>query len=142
MSHFTIVFALLCGLGTPEQDNNNPENPPVILVASSIDKAGQLSLVSYQTIYIGMQGYSYNHRSVQKVSLEGVKIFNAGGTELKIDSVRKLLADKETPILATPYGSPLPAFYRKLFADESLVFIFPKTAPSWKQIQDPGRPVN
>jgi hypothetical protein len=133
---------LLSGLGIPAQDNYNPENPPVILVASSINEVGELSLVSYQTIYIGMQGDSYNHRSLQKVSLKGVKIFNASGTELKIDSVRKLLADKETPILATSYGSPLPVFYKNLFAGESLVFIFPKAAPNWKKIQDPGRPVN
>lgn len=118
-----------------------PGNPPRVLLAGGIDADGSLELVSYRTIYIGFTGESYNSRSVRKVALLEVKIVRAGGEAIELGAARKLLAGKETPVLASSWGSPLPASYRSLFSGDAMLFIFPREAPAWQEIQDPSRPL-
>ena len=144
LARFTMFVASVSVLTTAvgQDRSGTPGNPPRILVASSIDEDGNLVLVSYRTIYIGFDGSSYNNRSLSKVSLKRVKIYTVSGKEVSTESARKLLARKETPILASSWGMPLPAFYRRLFTEEGLLFMFPQEAPVWKEIQDPSRPVN
>ncbi len=143
VTYFATAVALLSGMGTAaaQDPSTMPGNPPQILVASSIDADGNLELVNYRTIYIGFDGSSYNNRSLRKVPLKGVKIYSVSGKELSTESARNKLAEKENAILASSWGLPLPTFYRTLFSDEALIFVFPREAPRWKEIQDPGRPV-
>ena len=63
-----IALVLIAGADPPtdEGQDGTPGNPPHILIASSIDADGNLQLVTYKTIYIGFDGYSYNERSLQK----------------------------------------------------------------------------
>jgi hypothetical protein len=138
-----VILVLLAAIATAQAEDKlpTPGNPPRVLVARSIDAKGRLQLVTYRTIYIGFDGSSYNDRTVHSVPLDGVKIVTVGGDEIAIDAARKLLADKETPILGTSWGSPLPGFYRGVFAKGTLLFVFPKDAPAWPEIQDPTRPV-
>ncbi len=117
------------------------ENPPRILVASAIDRDGNLLLVNYRTIYIGFKGESYNNRSLSKVALKDVRILTVKGEELTIEAARKRIADRDTPILVSPYKSALASFYQGMFTPETLHFVFPAKAPVWKTIQDPGGPV-
>ncbi len=117
------------------------ENPPQILVAASVTETGNLVLVQYQTIYIGMKGYCYNHRSLREVSLEGVKIYTVRGEAVSIEMARDRIGGKDTPILCSAWRARLPDFYAGLFSPESLHFVFPKKSPEWKTIQDPGASV-
>ncbi|MCO8121123.1 hypothetical protein NHH03_05185 [Stieleria sp. TO1_6] len=117
------------------------ENPPQILVASSIDADEQLVLVSYHSIFIGFDGSSYNERLTQKVSLKAVKITSADGVQQSVDQARKTISENDTPILVTSYKKPLPKFYKTLFSPDTLHFAFPSKAPQWKPIQSPGAPV-
>ncbi len=117
-----------------------PENPPRILVASSIDADGNLVLVNYRTIFIGFKGDSYNSRSLAKVSLTDVRILTAKGDEVSIDSARKRISESDTPILVSSWKRPLPKFYETIFTPQTLHFVFPNKAPAWREIQDPGRP--
>lgn len=122
-------------------ESETPGNPPQILIASSIDKNGNLDVVSFKTIYIGFDGYSYNNKTVNKQTLRDVKIQTLAGAKISVDEARELLAGKETPILATSHDEPLSKFYQQLFAAKSLVFIFPDEAPLWKEIGEPDRPL-
>ena len=137
-----IVLALIIGANaaTAQDQSGTPGNPPRVLIASSIDADGNLQLVTYKTIYIGFDGYSYNQRSLHKVSLRGVRVRTVGGMDVSLDETRKLLDGKEAPILVSSWNEPLSKFYQGLFSGKSLLFIFPKDAPSWKPIQEPGRP--
>ncbi len=136
-----VALATVVVASAGQARSETPGNPPRILVASSIDSAGNLMLVSYRTIYIGFDGSSYNDRTLHRVALKNVKIHTVDGKEVSIESARKLLAEKETPILATSWSAPIPPFFRKLFTDKAMVFVFPQDAPSWREIQDPGRPL-
>jgi hypothetical protein len=132
----------LCGQGK----DGTPGNPPVVLVASEIDTDGALVLVQYKTIFIqptenGGGGPIYNERSLSKVALKGVKIYGGDGNEMTVEAARKVLGGKETPILASSQGQQLPAFYRKVFKDDILLFAFPREAPTWKAIEAPELPV-
>jgi hypothetical protein len=118
-----------------------PENPPQILIACSIDAEGNLVLVHYKTIFIGFTGESYNERYTTKVLLKDVQILTVDGTEMTIEAARKRIAERDTPILATSYKTAFPKFYAEMFAPATLHFIWPEQAPQWKQIQEPGRPV-
>jgi hypothetical protein len=118
-----------------------PENPPQILVVSSIDPDGNLTLVSYKTIYIGFTGESYNNRSLTKVTLRDVRILTVKGEELSIESARDRISGRDTPILVSSWKTPLSEFYKGMFTPETLHFVFPANAPVWKQVQEPGRPV-
>jgi hypothetical protein len=124
-----------------------PGNPPVVLIASEIDPNGALELVQYKTIFLHPAspnsggGPIYNERSLRKVSLEGVKICGGDGKEVTVETARKLLGGKETPILASSQGQQLPPFYRKVFKDEVLLFAFPQESPTWKTIEEPDVPV-
>lgn len=133
------VVLLLASIGYIEQNSQDttPDNPPRILLATSIDEAGNLELVSYQTIYIGFRGDSYNARSTHKYSLESVLIFDLAGNRITTDAARVRFGMGEAPILATSYGRKVDDHYRSLFNDETLVFVFPKKAPEWKEIEDP-----
>ncbi len=115
-----------------------PENPPQILVASSITENGKLVLVQYQSIFIGMKGASYNHRTLREVSLDDVKIYTVRGETLSLDMARDRLNGRDTPILCSSWRRDLPNFYVSLFSPESLHFVFPKRSPEWKTIEDPG----
>jgi hypothetical protein len=122
-----------------------PGNPPHILIASEIDNEGNLVLVSYHTDFAlpanpQTSGAAFNTRLLEKVPLKGVKIYDVTGKEVTVEAARKLLG-KDTPVLASPWGRPLPPFYRKVFRDEMLLFAFPREAPSWKEIQEPDHPV-
>jgi hypothetical protein len=124
----------------------SPGNPPAVLIASQIDRDGNLVLVQYKTIY--MQPASrksgvamWNERYLTKVPLKGVKINGGDGKEVTIEVARKLLGDKEAAILATSWGRQLPPFYRRVFKDDVLLFAFPREAPIWRAIQDPEAPV-
>ena len=114
------------------------ENPPQIMIAASITDNGKLVLVQYQTIYIGMQGACYNHRSLREVYLDDVKIYTVRGEELSIETARERLGNGDTPILCSSWRRGLPDFYAGLFTPEILHFVFPKKPPEWKTIQDPG----
>ena len=116
-------------------------NPPRILVATSIDDDGNLLLVNFKTIHIGFEGDSYNHRSETKIALQDVKIFNVKGEKMSIDAARKQINDKDTPILCSSWHATMPKFYAKMFAPETLHFLFPKQSPAWKEIEEPGRPI-
>lgn len=122
-------------------DRCPPENPPRILVASSVDESGRLVLVSYHSIFIGFQGYSYNERLTKPVSLQDVKIFTTKGEPKTIEFARKQIANRDTPIIATSYKEKLPKFYASMFSPETLVFAFPKRAPQWREIESPGAAV-
>jgi hypothetical protein len=139
---------LMLSLGTlfGQDKNGAPGNPPVVLIASEIDKDGALVLVQYKTIFIqptdkGGGGPIYNERSLSKAALKGVKIYGGDGNEMTVEAARKLLGGKETPILASSQGQQLPPFYRKMFKDDILLFAFPRAAPTWKAIEAPELPV-
>lgn len=118
-----------------------PENPPQILVASSIDSDGQLVLVSYHSIFIGFTGESYNERLTMRVSLEDVQILTVDGKTVALEEARKRISERDTPILVTSYKTQLPEFYVPMFAPETLLFVFASQAPQWKDIESPGAPV-
>jgi hypothetical protein len=138
-----IGLALIIGANaaTAQDRSATHGNPPRILIASSLDADGNLVLVTYKTIYIGFDGYSYNARSLHKVPLQDVRIRTVAGMDLSLDETRKLLEGKETPVLVSSWNEPLSKFWQKLFSDKSLLFIFPREAPLWKEIQEPNRPV-
>lgn len=118
-----------------------PYNPPQILVATAIDSEDNLLLVSYRTIYIGFTGESYNSRTVTKAALKDVAIVNVKGETISLDAARRRIGDRDTPVLCSSWGTPLPDFYASIFAVETLHFIFPEKSPVWKEIQEPGRPL-
>lgn len=123
-------------------DESSPAwNPPGILLVAGIDEHDRLVLVHYRSIYIGFDGYSYNNRSESRQSLEGARIVTVGGKELTIAEARQRLGQRESSILVTPYHTQVADTYRPLFRDDALCIQFPKRAPVWKEIQDPGRPV-
>lgn len=136
-----LVVTTGANVAAGQTENGTPGNPPRILIASSIDAEGNLQLVTYKTIYIGFEGYSYNEKILCNVPLQDVRIHTVSGTDVSLDEARKLLKGKETPILVSSWNERLSEFYQRLFSRESLLFIFPKEAPLWSQIQDPGRPV-
>ncbi|MEZ6120259.1 MAG: hypothetical protein R3C28_27315 [Pirellulaceae bacterium] len=79
------IFATVNPLALQAQDESPCiANPPRILLAARITDDDQLELVTYQTIYIGFDGSSYNHRSFEKISLRDVRITKLDGTELTI----------------------------------------------------------
>jgi hypothetical protein len=143
------VGLLVLSLGPLLAQNKDgaPGNPPVVLVASEIDSNGALVLVQYKTIFLHPAdpnsggGPIYNERSLRKVSLEGVKICGGDGKAMTVEAARKLLAGKETPILASSQGQQLPPFYRKVFKDDALLFAFPRESPTWKPTEEPDLPV-
>ena len=119
-----------------------PGNPPEVLIATQIDAEGNLVLVEYRTIFlqpaIGIGGGPiYNDRSLHPVSLKDVKIYDGPGKELSLEAARKRLGKKETAIVATSHEHTLPVFYRTLFKDDVLLFVFPRESPTWKTIQEP-----
>jgi len=116
-------------------------NPPQIVVAASIDGNENLLLVSYRTIYIGFQGESYNSRTVTKTALKDVSILNVKGERVSINAARERIGGRDTPVLCSSWKTPLPEFYASMFAPPTLHFIFPKQSPVWKEIQEPGRPI-
>lgn len=139
-----MILALgpLCGHGKA----GAPGNPPAVLIASGIDKDGALVLVSYRTIFIqptekGGGGPMYNERSVSTVALKGVKVYGGDGKEMTVEAARKRLGGKERPILASSWGHQLPPFYQQVFKEDVLLFVFPREAPTWKEIQSPEVPV-
>ena len=136
-----LAFLTVTSVAVGDDWRSEPSNPPRILVASSIDEHGNLELVSYRTIYIGFDGSSYNHRSTRRLSLKDVSIQDLDGNQLSVDQARERLGDRDVPILVMTYRQPLSDFFRKLFSHDALVFIFPREAPQWQPIQDPGRPV-
>lgn len=138
MSLGLFVFCLSQTLA--QEVRPTPGNPPRILIATSIDTEDRLELVSYKTIYIGMGGESYNDRNVTMVSLADVKIYTVGGKEISQETARQLLTGEETPVLFMSRKEPLSPFYQKLFQEQGLVFVFPREAPLWKEIQEPSRP--
>ena len=139
------LFVLFFGtsqLVLSEEGRSSPGNPPQVLLAESIDADGNLGVVSYRTIYIGFDGSSYNHRSVQDVTLNEVEIQTVGGTAVSLEKARDLLLkETETAILALDYGASLPDAYKVLFSNDALVFVFPKKSPRWNEIQDPEQSV-
>lgn len=148
--HFRNLFLLLVALVTGvnqlalQAQDMSPSiaNPPRILLAARITDDDQLELVTYQTIYIGFDGSSYNHRSLQKISLRDVRITKLDGTELTPNEARQQLATQlETPVLAIAWNQPLAEPFQKFFAKDVLLFKFPKQAPVWKEPQDPTRPL-
>jgi len=150
LRQFTVIVVsiLCCGLplqATAQEERvvseSPPENPPQILIASSIDADGHLVLVRYKTIFIGFSGESYNERSTTKALLKDVQIRTADGNEITLEAARERISEGDTPILVTSYKAKLPKFYAEIFAPSTLHFVFPKQAPEWKQIQEPGRPV-
>ncbi|MCA9198749.1 MAG: hypothetical protein KDA87_14470 [Planctomycetales bacterium] len=120
-------------------------NPPRILLATRITDDDQLELVTYQTIYIGFDGSSYNHRSLQKISLQDVRITKLDGTEwtewTPHEARQQLATQPETPVLALAWNQPLAKQFKTFFAKDVLLFTFPKQAPVWKEPQDPSRPL-
>ena len=148
-SSVVMVISVACCLfpcsATAQEDSSvrqcPPENPPRILVASSIDSDGQLVLVSYHSIFIGFTGESYNERLTTSVSLEDVKILTTDGREVTLQAARERVAERDTPILVTSSGTQLPKFYARMFAPETLLFVFPAQAPQWREIESPGAPV-
>ena len=143
VNRVAIALALIIGANAAiaQDRSGTPGNPPRILIAASIDTDGKLQLVTYKTIYIGFDGYSYNDRSVHTVPLSEVRIRTVAGMDVSLKEARKLLEGKETPILASSWNEPLSKSYQGLFSGESLLFVFPKDAPLWKEIQEPSRPV-
>lgn len=142
---FVVVSLVCCPLllhATTQENSTSPqcppEDPPQILVASSIDSDDQLVLVSYHSIFIGFEGDCYNERLTKKVSLEEVQISTADGNEVTLEEARKVIADRDTPILATSYKMKLPEFFAQAFASETLVFVFSSQAPEWREIEAPG----
>lgn len=115
-----------------------PENPPLILVASSIDSDDHLVLVSYHSIFIGFSGESYNERLEKKVSLKDVQFLTVDGKETSLEAARKKLSERDTPILATSSKARVSKFYATMFAPETLLFVFPAQAPQWRDIESPG----
>ncbi len=122
-------------------ENAPAEDPPRILVAAAIDGNDQLDLVSYHSIFIGFSGEAYNERLTAKISLDDVRITNAGGEKIDLQSARKKIAEHDTPIIVTSYHARLPAFYANMFAADTLHFSFPKKAPEWRDIESPGSPL-
>lgn len=118
-----------------------PENPPVILVASSIDSDDHLVLVSYHSIFIGFSGESYNERLAKKVSLKDVQILTVDGMEISLEAARKRLSERDMPVLATSSKARVSKFYATMFAPETLLFVFPAQAPQWRNIESPGASV-
>ena len=144
------LFALgilgLPPLARAQSGKPTPGNPPGTLIASGIDSQGQLFLVSYRTIFIQPAtgfpgGPRSNDRYEKKISLQGVKIQQMKGGEVTLEKAREILGGKEKPVLVTGYGKPCPSFYKTLFRDETLVFIFPNEPPAWEHIQAPDLPV-
>lgn len=117
------------------------ENPPQILVASSIDSENRLVLVSYHSIFIGFCGESYNERTTTKTSLKDVQIHTTDGKEMTLEEAQLRLSSRDTPIVVTSYRASLPKFYATIFAPGTLHFAFPKRAPHWKEIESPGAPI-
>ncbi len=120
----------------------SPGNPPRILLAEGINDADELQLVNYRTIYIGFQGDCYNHRTLKSTSLKDVQIFLLGDQpdadeELTLAAAREKLAGQETSILATSWRHSVPEMYRPLLKPGAMLFVFPKDAPEWEEIQDP-----
>lgn len=113
-------------------------NPPQILAASSIAPDGQLVLVSYHSIHIGFDGYSYNERVTKKVSIKDALIRTVDGRSVSLTGARNQIAAGDTPILVTSYNASLPSFYSAMFQPDTLLFAFPSKAPTWKQIESPG----
>jgi hypothetical protein len=108
-----------------------------VLVASDIDADGNLVLVGYETVVIQPAGPlggggPRRTRVVTKTPLEGVKIRDGAGKEVTIDAARKRLGGKDTAVVALSWGEPLSPVYRRLFRDDILVFVFPKSAPAWQ----------
>jgi hypothetical protein len=139
------LLGLLLGHAFGQDKAASPGNPPHILIASEIDKEGNLVLVRYQTVFAlpanpKVSGAAFNTRILEKVPLKNVKIYGLNGKEVTVDTARKMLG-KDTPVLVSSWGRPLPPFYRKVFKNELLLFAFPKEAPSWKEIQEPEQPV-
>jgi hypothetical protein len=62
-----------------------------------------------------------------------VKIRDGDGKEVPIDAARKRLGGKDTAVLALSWEEPLSPVYRRLFRDDILVFVFPKSVPAWKR---------
>lgn len=118
-----------------------PENPPALLRSMGINQDGQLVLVHYRTIHIGFEGYTYNSRSTEKVDLQDVRWMTVGGKRLTTDEVRERWGEGEQTILATAWGRPVGVEFRELFHPNVLVAVFPKRAPQWRKIEDPGRPL-
>ena len=117
------------------------ENPPQVNAAAAIDENGSLVLVKIETIFVGFDGYSDNRRSLVKVPLTGVQISTVAGKPLSVDEARARLDGKDTPIICSSWNRSLPAFYASIFTPDTLHFTFPKTAPAWNSIQEPGRPL-
>jgi hypothetical protein len=139
------LLGILLGYARADYKPGSPGNPPRILIAREIDEQDDLVLVRYQTVFAlppspKERGAAFNERYLEKVPLKGVKIYDGNGKEVTVEAARKLLG-KETPVLTSPFGRPLPPFYRKVFKDEMLLFAFPKEAPDWKEIQEPEQPV-
>ena len=116
-------------------------DPPQILIAASINDEGDLMLVEVRTIYIGFNGESYNHRSLSKIKLKNVGIFTVQGKRVSVDEARQQLAGKDTPIICSSGNTPLAAFYASMFVPKTLHFVFPNEAPTWRKIQEQGRPL-
>jgi hypothetical protein len=122
------------------QDKGAPAaNPPVMLVASDIDADGNLVLVVYETIIMLpasplSPGGQRIDRILTRIPLKGVKICGSDGKAVTVEAARKRLGGKETAVLALSWEEPLSPVFRRLFRDDVLVFIFPKTAPTWKRI--------
>ncbi|MBS0261270.1 MAG: hypothetical protein JSS02_04880 [Planctomycetes bacterium] len=138
-----LMLVVTAGVAVPTEPDRpgTPGNPPRILIAQAINADGQLQLVAYKTIYIGFEGYSFNDRSLQEVALADVQIRTVAGVEITIEKARGLLKAKETPILVMSRNEKLSPFYQSVLARDALVFIFPRDAPVWRQIQEPERPV-
>lgn len=140
----TSVIVIVSSVSARDETSNGqapPLDPPTILIAKSIDAKNQLVLVSYHSIFIGFDGYSYNERLEKRVSLKGVKVFTRDGDALPIEKVKQKLGNRDTPILVTSFGESLPKFYASILAPDSLVFAFPEKAPVWKKIESPGAEV-
>lgn len=136
-----LLFSTVISVAVAEERPSEPSNPPRILVASSIDEHGNLELVSYRTIYIGFDGSSYNHRSTKRISLKDVLIQDLDQNPLSMDEARERFKGGDVPVLVMTYRQSLSAFFRPLFSGDAMVFVFPREAPEWQTIQDPGRPV-
>jgi hypothetical protein len=136
------IGVLMLAVGQPK--DATPGNPPAILIASQIDADGNLVLVRYKTIFLQPAGPNsaggpiYNERSLKNVSLKGVKIYGGDGKEVTIEDARKMLGDKDSPVLASSGGVPRLPFYRAAFKDDVLLFSFPRESPTWMTIQEPG----
>jgi hypothetical protein len=142
-----VVPGLLTGVAFGQDKGGAPGNPPRVLIAAQIDDPDNLVLVRYRTIYrlpASPTGgvFSYNERSLEKVPLKGVRICRGDGKAVSVEAARKLLGNKETAVLASSWGRPLPPFFRAVFKGDVLLFVFPQIAPAWEEIQEPERPVS